>query len=1388
MTLELERLRLANVNFPLSSPQPSEASFKKSTPEMRKLMPKFDPEETDMSLYLDMFERQAKNAQVEKSDWATQLLTLLPLEIGQIILREPNADSQSYEDVKRVLLARFKLSPETFRKKFMQHSRKVNARWSDFAYELENYFDGWIEGLKIKTFDQLKCLIITDQMKRKVSPEVREHFVDVWGDITKPTDLAGKLDKYEEVRPHKIFSTKKKDVVFRKPDEGKTKNVEREKDSKPEAQIYKPPHHRSPSEEKRKVEAFEKRRQIFCYTCGEKGHISPSCPNKHKREAELNHMEIDKEANEWLKPYMSEGEVDGRKLRILRDTGASFDLISSSYAPPDTFTGEIVYIRQPLDNESRSLPVAKVNLKGNFGEITTKAAVFDTEFNRDRYILGNRTAELIQKNSKVEQINAVTRSQSRKLSTESELSKVRNESQAAATQRKEDSECAIVMPETPSVSEEIFLDLSPADNRVNKLLACGSEELAAEQKKCETLKSIWEMIAERKANCPYVEENGILFRIQKTRLGEDKKLIVVPRKFRAELMEFCHDIGASHLGVIKTRDRLARNFFWPGCHREIDDFVRSCDPCQRAGKSLDKKKAPMKLVPVIREVFAKINIDACGPLPVTENGNRYLITAICLASKYPEAVAVKDISSVSVTDALLQMFSRIGFPKQVQCDNGTSFTSNLTSEFFERFNIKVVHSSIAHPQSNPVERFHRTLKRLLRVLCVEAKEEWDRHLPAALLALRTVTHESIGFSPSELVFGKNLRTPDVLLYEHWANEEEVESLVTEHVFQIINRLKRSQDLAVERMTELREKRKLWYDRNAVKREFKVKDRVLVLATTKPHKLSVQWIGPGVVEEKISETNYVVRMKEGRERSRVYHINMLKPYFERPELINLVIAGSEQMEPVDADWDFPCVIEDPTKFDVEKLMGESKLEGKLEDAQISQLRNLLMEFSSVFSEKPGLTNLVTHHIELTSDRPIRTRAYRASHRQNEILKEEVEKMLKLGIIEVGESEYASPMILVEVSGKPPRPCIDFRRLNEITRTEFFPLPNIEERVERVSAAKYITVLDLSKGYWQIPLDEKAQKIAAFVTSFGTYRPLRMPFGLKNAPFFFSKLMAEILQGCDEFAVPYLDDIAVYTEDWESHVKALREVLSRLKRANLKVKPTKCHFAQARVQYLGHVVGSGVRSPAEAKIQCVKEFPQPTTKKQMRAFLGLTGYYSRYVKDYATIATPLTDTLKGKNKQEKIKWSPECEDAFTRLKGSLTKFPVLHAPDFTREFLIQCDASDSAIGVVLTQIFDGEEHPIVFLSRKFSPAERNYSTIERECAAIVFAVRKLHFYLDGSKFRIISDHRPLRWLKTNSGSNSRILRWSLILQPYNYEIEHRAGNLNQNADTLSRIGAE
>ncbi|GFU52140.1 hypothetical protein TNCV_774821 [Trichonephila clavipes] len=217
------------------------------------------------------------------------------------------------------------------------------------------------------------------------------------------------------------------------------------------------------------------------------------------------------------------------------------------------------------------------------------------------------------------------------------------------------------------------------------------------------------------------------------------------------------------------------------------------------------------------------------------------------------------------------------------------------------------------------------------------------------------------------------------------------------------------------------------------------------------------------------------------------------------------------------------------------------------------------------------------------------------------------------------------------------------------------------------------MDLSKGYFQIPLTPRAQRYAAFVTPFGTYIPKKMMFGLVCAPYYFCKLMAQVLEGLEQFALPYIDDIAIFSQGWKDHVKHIDIVLGRLRKAGLKVKPSKCKFAQEEVLFLGHRIGSGSRSPSDLKIKAIADFPRPTTKTQVRSFLVLVGYYSHYISNYSTIASPLTDALKGKIKKEKIIWDEKCGKAFEQLKAKLVSQPILFAPDFATDFILQTDAT-------------------------------------------------------------------------------------------------------------------
>ena len=398
--------------------------------------------------------------------------------------------------------------------------------------------------------------------------------------------------------------------------------------------------------------------------------------------------------------------------------------------------------------------------------------------------------------------------------------------------------------------------------------------------------------------------------------------------------------------------------------------------------------------------------------------------------------------------------------------------------------------------------------------------------------------------------------------------------------------------------------------------------------------------------------------------------------------------------------------------------------------------------------------------------------------------ELQETEQYGIIEPSTSEWSSPIVLVKKKDGTMRMCIDYRRLNAVTQVEAYPMPRIDDIIDRLGKARYITTLDLTKGYWQMPVAVRDRPKTAFVTPRGLFQFRVMPFGLNGAPASFQRLTDSLVKGCEDFAAAYLDDLVIFSSSWRGHVEHLRTILRRIKDANLTVKLAKCQFGMKQCVYLGHVVGNGTVRPEMSKMQAVESFPRPETKREVRGFLGLTGYYRRFIPDYATVALPLTD-LTRKTSPNVVQWTEECAKAFDALKKHLCSSPVLRSPDFTQPFILQTDASDRGAGAVLSQCGpDGEEHPVAYYSRKFLPREERYSTVEKECLAIKLAVTAFRVYLLGRKFNIQTDHRSLEWLDKLKESNPRLCRWSLSLQPYVYTVDHRPGKANANADSLSR----
>ena len=405
-------------------------------------------------------------------------------------------------------------------------------------------------------------------------------------------------------------------------------------------------------------------------------------------------------------------------------------------------------------------------------------------------------------------------------------------------------------------------------------------------------------------------------------------------------------------------------------------------------------------------------------------------------------------------------------------------------------------------------------------------------------------------------------------------------------------------------------------------------------------------------------------------------------------------------------------------------------------------------------------------------------------------DQLRKMQSQGVIRPSSSPWASPVVLVRKKDGSLRFCIDYRNLNAVTKTDQFPLPRIDDLIDQLGSAKYFSTLDLASGYWQVQVEENSKEKTAFITHQGLYEFNTMPFGLKNAPAVFQRLMQRVLMGLNldngpDFVSVYIDDVLVFSRTFEEHLKHLKLVIQRLRDAGLKLKPSKCHFICQSVKYLGHLITPEGIHPNPDRIAAVQDYPIPQCVKGVRQFLGIASYYRRFVRSFAKIAQPL-HALTQKGAQ--FVWSPACQDAFMELKNLLVTAPILAYPNFEKGFVLETDASGKGLGAVLSQA--GEDkllHPVAYSSRALSPPEKKYGVTELETLAVVWAVHHYHAYLYGHDVIVYTDHSAVRAvLETPNPSGKHARWWSKVFGSgvRRLEIIYRPGKENANADALSR----
>lgn len=458
---------------------------------------------------------------------------------------------------------------------------------------------------------------------------------------------------------------------------------------------------------------------------------------------------------------------------------------------------------------------------------------------------------------------------------------------------------------------------------------------------------------------------------------------------------------------------------------------------------------------------------------------------------------------------------------------------------------------------------------------------------------------------------------------------------------------------------------------------------------------------------------------------------------------------------------------------------------LSDSQQKILEDTKQLFPSFKNLGLGKTTLIQHEIDVGNAKAIKQRHYAVSPAVQDLLYNEIDRMLDLKVIEESASPWCSPVVIVRKPNGKARLCLDLRKVNDVSIKDGYPLPLIDGLIARLSETRFITSLDLKDAFWQVPLAESSRPMTAFaVPGRPQYQFRVMPFGCCNATQTMCKLMDRVIpyQLHDRVFV-YLDDLLIVSSSFEQHIELLRIVADRLKAANLTINLEKSHFSLTECKFLGFLVGEGGLRADPAKIDAVKNFPAPSTVRQVRRLLGMAGWYRRFIPNFATVTAPITGLLK---KNVKFLWTQEAQSAFETLKTLLTTAPILINPDYQKRFFIRCDASTQGIGSVLYQLDEGgNERPISYISQKLNGAQKNYCVTELECLAALISVKKFRPYVEGHQFTIITDHASLKWLMNQKDLSGRLARWSLKLQAFDFTIEHEKGSQNVVADALSRI---
>ena len=903
-----------------------------------------------------------------------------------------------------------------------------------------------------------------------------------------------------------------------------------------------------------------------------------------------------------------------------------------------------------------------------------------------------------------------------------------------------------------------------------------SADLIREQKADASLKPLWAAVADP-LQTDYIHKNSILYAVNLDhKSNENPHKIVVPTSLRQQVLNIGHACSG-HFGSKKTKAHIEAHFYWPGIGKDIQQHCKACKTCAQFN-SHKPDIQPLKPVPLVHTPWHKLAMDIVGPFTRTTSGYQYVLTLVDMATRFPEAIPLKRVDSTATAEGLLKVFSAYGTPQVIVHDNGGNFTSQLMTSVLKALGISQITVSPYHPQANGmIERLNGTLKKAIKKAGA-TETTWDKWLHFVLHAIRITDHSATGHTPYELLFGRMPNTPISSLKEALeGSQEDIPQPITDYLASLHTTMANAKEAAEAVEAKAKKASKAYHDsrKKAKASTLEPGTSVLCFEPKKKKGLSATWLGPFTITKRLGDLTYLIDMGHGKQLRR--HRNALKVYTPNNIDISTIILAQPDEEAADELTLGPAA-EEPHKTNIPR---DVKGIEHLEQTQRDQLLRLVTNYSDVFSDTPGVATLPAYDLDTGQTTPICRKPYRPALQWKPKIEQELQNLLDAGIIRPSSSPWSSPIMAVPKKTGDVRICIDFRAINQITTPDNYPLPRIDDLLAIVSSANYLTTLDLTQGYHQIELTPSTIPKTAFIAHCGKFEYVRLPFGLCNAPAHFQRCMDATF--ADTPAKAYIDDVIIATDTWHEHISILSQVLSKCREKHISLKLKKCCFTSATIDYLGHTIGSGSILPQHAKVEAIMDFPQPTTRKQVKSFLGLIGYYRQHIPAFATVTQPL-NAISGNTSPRLVQWNSTLEKSFKEAKKAFLDAPIISAPNLNLPYHMHTDACSTGIGAALTQVQEGQTKHIAFFSKHLTLAEAHYSATELETFAITCAMKHFAVYLHGSFTNIYSDHKPLQHLPTMVNDNKRLMRWVGTLQQFPHKILYVPGKDNIVADSLSR----